>query len=108
VVTSYLTAKLNFSPPIVDLASAGYQMRGGRIAIVQNRRVAALVYRRDKDVINLFMWPDTRHRFTASDQVISGLRICTWNAVNLNFIAVSTLSDAELDRFIDLFRDAIK
>src|SRR5260221_3108977 len=107
VVTSYLTAKLNFSPPIVDLASAGYQMRGGRIAIVQNRRVAALVYRRDKDGINLFMWPDTRHRFTASDQVISGVRICTWNAVNLNFIAVSTLSDAELDRFIDLFRDAI-
>ena len=107
VVKSYLTAKLNFSPPVLDLASAGYQMRGGRIDIVQNRRVATLVYRRDKDVINLFMWPDTRHRFTGSDQVISGLRICTWNAVNLNFIAVSTLSDAELDRFTDLFRDAI-
>jgi anti-sigma factor RsiW len=107
VVKSYLTANLNFSPPVLDLASAGYQMRGGRIDIVQNRRVATLVYRRDKDVINLFMWPDTRHRFTGSDQVISGLRICTWNAVNLNFIAVSTLSDAELDRFTDLFRDAI-
>jgi anti-sigma factor RsiW len=107
VVESYLMAKLNFSPPVVDLASAGYQMRGGRIDVVQSRRVATLVYRRNKDVINLFMWPATRHRFTGSDQVISGLRICTWNAVNLNFIAVSTLSDAELDRFTDLFRDAI-
>jgi anti-sigma factor RsiW len=108
VVNSYLTAKLNFSPPVVNLASAGYQMRGGRIDIVQNRRVATLVYRRDKDTVNLFMWPATRHRFTGSDQVINGLRICTWNDANLNFIAVSTLSDADLDRFTDLFRDAIK
>jgi len=108
VVNSYLTAKLNFSPPVVDLASAGYQMRGGRIDVVQNRRVATLVYRRNKDIVNLFMWPATRHRFTGSDQVIRGLRICTWNDANLNFIAVSTLSDAELDRFTDLFRGAIK
>ena len=108
VVSSYLSAKLNFSPPVVDLASAGYQMRGGRIDIVQNRQVATLVYRCNKDVINLFMWPATRDRFSGSDQVISGLRICTWNDVNLNFIAVSTSSDAELDRFTDLFRDAIK
>ena len=108
VVSSYLKAKLNFSPPVADLASAGFQMRGGRIDIVQNRRVATLVYRRDKDVINLFMWPATRHRLAVSNQAISGLTICTWNDINLNFIAVSTLSDAQLDQFIDLFRDAIK
>jgi mycothiol system anti-sigma-R factor len=107
VVKSYLAAKLNFSPPVVDLAAAGYQMRGGRIDIVQNRRVAALVYRRNKDLITLFMWPATRHQFTGSDQVMSGLRICTWNDANLNFIAVSTLGDAELDRFTDSFRGAI-
>ena len=108
VVKSYLTAKLNFSPPVVDLASAGYQMRGGRIDVVQNRRVATLVYRRNKDIITLFMWPATYRQFTGSNQVMSGLRICTWNDANLNFIAVSTLSDAELDRFTDLFRGAIK
>ena len=106
VVKSYLTAKLNFAPPVVDLASAGYQMRGGRIDIVQNRRVATLVYRRNKDIITLFMWPATRHRFTGSNQVVNGLRICTWNDANLNFIAVSTLSDAQLDQFVDLFRGA--
>jgi anti-sigma factor RsiW len=108
VVSSYLKAKLNFSPPVVDLASAGYQMRGGRIDLVENRRVATLIYRRNKDIITLFMWPATRHRFAGSNQAISGLTICTWNDVNLNFIAVSTLSDAELDQFIDGFRNAIK
>jgi len=108
VVDSYLTAKLNFSPPAVDLASAGYQMRGGRIDFVQNRRVATLVYQHDKELITVFTWPATRHRFAGSNQAINGLTICTWNDVNLNFIAVSTLSDAQLDHFIDLFRDEIK
>jgi anti-sigma factor RsiW len=107
VVKSYLTAKLNFSPPVVDLAQSGYQMRGGRIDIVQNRRVAALVYRRNKDIVTLFMWPATSRRFTGGNQVMSGLSICTWNDANLNFIAVSTLSDAQLDEFTQLFRDKI-
>jgi anti-sigma factor RsiW len=108
VVDSYLTAKLNFSPPAVDLGSAGYQMRGGRIDVVQNQRVATLVYQHNKKLINVFTWPARRHRFAGSNQAINGLTICTWNDVNLNFIAVSTLSDAELDHFIDVFRDEIK
>jgi anti-sigma factor RsiW len=105
VVKRWLTAKLNFSPPVVDLATSGYQMRGGRIDIIQNRRVATLIYRRNKDVITLFIWPATRHRFTGSDHVINGLQVCTWNDANLNCIAVSTLSDEELDDFAKLFRE---
>ena len=108
VVDSYLMAKLNFSPPAIDLASAGYQMRGARIDVVQNRRVATLVYQHDKELITVLTWPATSHRFAGSNQVINGLTICTWNDVNLNFIAVSPLSDAQLDHFIDVFRDEIK
>ena len=108
VVKPWLTAKLNFSPPVVDLAASGFQMRGGRIDIVQNRRVATLVYRSNKDIVTVFMWPATRHRFSGSNQVTNGLRICTWNDANLNFIAVSTLSDADLDQFVRLFRDKMR
>lgn len=108
VVKPWLTAKLNFSPPVVDLAASGYQMRGGRIDVIQNRRVATLVYRHNKDVITLFMWPATRHRFTGRNQLINGLQVCTWNDADLNFIAVSTLSDAQLDDFAKLFREKMK
>jgi len=107
VVKSYLTAKLNFSPPVVDLASAGYEMHGGRVDIVQNCRAAVLVYRRDKDLITLFTWPSTSHRCANSNQVMSDLTICTWNDANLNFIAVSTLNDDQLDEFTELFREKI-
>jgi anti-sigma factor RsiW len=108
VVKPWLAAKLNFSPAVVDLPGSGFQMRGGRVDIVQNRRVAALVYRHNKDVVTLFMWPETRRRFAGSDQFINGLTICTWHDANLNFIAVSTLGDDELDEFVKLFREKIK
>ncbi|HZC35652.1 MAG TPA: hypothetical protein VE242_08565, partial [Chthoniobacterales bacterium] len=108
IVKPWLAAKLNFAPPVVDLAASGYQIRGGRIDIIQNRRVATLIYRRNKDVITLFMWPATRHRFSGSDQEIDGLRVCTWNDANLNFIGVSTMSDEELDDFTKLFRETMK
>jgi anti-sigma factor RsiW len=105
VVKPWLTAKLNFSPPVVDLSGSGYQMRGGRVDIVQNRRVATLVYKRNKDIVTLFMWPATRHRFTDSNQFINGLSICTWNDSKLNYIVVSTLGESQLDEFVRLFRE---
>jgi anti-sigma factor RsiW len=108
VVKPWLAAKLNFSPAVVDLPGSGFQMRGGRVDIVQNRRVAALVYRHNKDVVTLFMWPETRHRFVGSNQFINGLSICTWYDANLNFIAISTLGDDALDDFVKLFREKIK
>jgi mycothiol system anti-sigma-R factor len=108
VIKSYLATKLDFSPPVADLASAGYEMRGGRVDVVQNRRVAALIYRRNKEIITLFTWPAKTLRFTGTNQVLSGLTTCTWNTANLNFIAVSTLNDDQLDEFTQLFREKIQ
>jgi anti-sigma factor RsiW len=105
VVKPWLSGKLNFSPPVVDLPGSGYQMRGGRIDVIQNRRVAALVYRRGKEVVTLFIWPETRHRFNGTSQVSNGVSICTWNDSNLNFIAVSTLDETQLDDFVNRFRE---
>jgi anti-sigma factor RsiW len=105
VVQPWLSAKLNFSPPAVDLAGSGFQMRGGRIDIIQNRRVAALVYRGGNEVVTLFIWPETRRRFKGTDQVRNGISVCTWHAADFNFIAVSRLGETQLDDFVDRFRE---
>jgi anti-sigma factor (TIGR02949 family) len=105
VVKPWLSAKLNFSPPVVDLAGSGYQMRGGRIDIIQNRRVAALVYRDANESVTLFIWPETRRRLKGTDQVRNGVSVCTWNAGDFNFIAVSKLGETQLDEFVDRFRE---
>src|SRR5260221_2188379 len=56
VVKQSLTAKLDFSPPVVGLPGTAFQMRGGRVDVIQDRKVAALVYRRNQDLVTLFAW----------------------------------------------------
>jgi anti-sigma factor RsiW len=108
VVKQSLLTKLGFAPPVVDLSGTEFQMRGGRVDVIQDRKVAALVYKRNEDLVTLFAWPAAGRLLAAKDWSIRGYRACTWNAASFNFVAVSTLSDHDLDEFTDQIRDRLK
>jgi anti-sigma factor RsiW len=99
-VKPWFLGKLDFSPPVDDLAPLGFPLTGGRLDYVAGRPVAALVYARAKHTINLFIWPET----TASDRrldarTIRGFHVRHWTRNGMFFWAVSDLNDAELDQF---------
>ena len=108
VVKPWLTAKLDFSPPVVDLPGSGYLLVGVRIDVIRNRPVAAVVYKQKEDVVTLFCWPVNRDLVSNGDYLIQGYHVCTWSNAQCNYIAVSKLDSRELDQFADLFRDHLQ
>ena len=107
IVKPWLTARLDFAPPVVGSPASGYSLVGGRIDVIQNRSVATLVYKNDKDdkdVVTLFCWPPKKDRLSNTDHSIESHRVSTWSTGQCNYILVSSLNSHAMDEFVDSFR----
>ena len=104
-VKPWFNGKIDFSPPVVDLAREGFPLQGGRVDYIGGRVVAALVFKRQSHVINLFVWPSTDATATTVKATVSrdGYNIENWRADGLAFWAVSDVSADDLVRFRDAF-----
>jgi anti-sigma factor RsiW len=106
-VKPWLSGKLDFSPPVPDLAAAGFPLAGGRLDYLDNRSVAALVYRDRQHVINLFVWPDEKSA-EVRPQALSkhGYNVLRWRSGGMTFWAISDVNAAELNTFADAYASA--
>jgi len=108
-VKPWFAGKLDVSPPVIDLAAHGYPLIGGRLDYLNQRQVAALVYRHQQHVINLFVWAQSgRAPAPRPPAEIQGYNLRRWQEGDLTFWAISDLNPGELDEFVQGIRTAAR
>ncbi len=100
-VKPWFAGKIDFTPPVKDLAAQGFPLKGGRIDTVHGRAVAAMIYGRAKHVIDLYVWSQPKAGDAPSrDLSRNGYNLVTWSKGDMRFWAVSDLNREELDDFV--------
>jgi anti-sigma factor RsiW len=105
IVKPWFGGRIDFAPPVADLAAHGFPLVGGRLDYLQNRQVAADVYKRNDHIINLFVWPASQNRNTTKKlSVKKGYNVISWESSGMNYVAVSDLNPVELREFANLLQ----
>ncbi len=100
-VKPWFNGKLDFSPPVKDLAVQQFPLVGGRLDYLGGRAVAALVFQRHKHLINLFIWPAPGGKSKPIPLTsIQGYHVIHWSEAEMTFWAVSDLNEKELLEFV--------
>lgn len=112
-VKPWFQGKLDYSVSVTDWSAEGYPLIGGRLDYIEDAPVAALVYRRDQHVVNLFIWParggagvgEGRGGTGALRHLARrGYGAFLWEKGGMAYWAVSDLNDADLEKFVGLVR----
>jgi anti-sigma factor RsiW len=103
-VSGWLSGKLGFAPWVPDQPPAGYLLLGARVDILDGREVAALVYRGDGHVINVFEWPPSPGAAAVQlNYQIQGFSVELWNNPAWNFCTVSDAGAASVQSLTNMF-----
>lgn len=101
IVKPWFNGRIDFSPPVPELADQGFPLIGGRLDSIDGKTVPAIVYKRRLHTVNVFVWPakESGERSLVKD----GFAIREWTRNGLRFAAVSDIPAAELQQFEALF-----
>jgi anti-sigma factor RsiW len=105
-VKPWFNGKIDFSPPVNDYAEQGFPLIGGRLDYVDHRNVAALVYRRNRHLINVYVWPEPEKESDVDPESVTAERyhMIFWQQGGMYFCAVSDLNARELQQFAELLQ----
>jgi anti-sigma factor RsiW len=100
LVKPWFNGKIDFAPPVPELAAQGFPLVGGRLDYVDGREVAAIVYKRRLHTINVFVQPAPPLSLPIGVATKrDGYSLIRWTNDGLEFWAVSDIDLAELQLF---------
>jgi anti-sigma factor RsiW len=106
-VKPWLSARLDVSPPVLELKDQGFPLVGGRQDYVDGHPTAVVVYRHAKHVINLLAWASPGEANTPlRDESRQGFNVVTWRRNGITYYAVSDVEADQLAEFAKLVAQA--
>ncbi|HEY3755874.1 MAG TPA: hypothetical protein VGL42_06970 [Opitutaceae bacterium] len=103
-VKPWFAGKIDFSPPVVDLAAHGYPLIGGRLDRLAGHTAAVMLFHRHLHTITLFVWPGSS---IGPDQASEdGYQTRSWTEGDFALVAVSDLGTEDLEQFAKLYQAA--
>ncbi|HZZ01680.1 anti-sigma factor [Paraburkholderia sp.] len=96
-VKPWFNGRIDYSPPVEDLAANGFPLEGGRLDYIAHQRVAVLVYRYQKHVIDVYVFPEARSGNAGREAVAGpsvaqtreGYSLAHWSAQGMTWWAVT-------------------
>ena len=103
-VKPFLSSRLGFSPPVSELQVPGSEFVGGRVDYLDDRPVAALVYRQGPHVVNSFIWPAGGADRTPSFAQEKGFRTAHWTSGGMTHWVISDVNAQEFQAVVQALR----
>lgn len=100
-VKPWLSARLEYSPPVRDFAADGFPLLGGRLDRIDGHAIGVLVYGYGQHTIDVFVWPNDMGIAAPAMGDVRGFHVRPARGATMSWVAVS---DAEPEALADLVR----
>jgi anti-sigma factor RsiW len=99
-VKPWLSARLDYSPPVRDLPETGFVLVGGRLDYLDGKHIATLVYRYRDHLVDVFVRPQSTRVAATALRTVRGFNVARAAGPAFEWVAVSDVSADVLSAFV--------